>query len=109
MDANINPIQRGINHSRVNQRFLQEISEESIQSAAKIVQNVADNLQIPEDVIIRKIKALNANIFSNMDDLTRVILNSILKDENTLNYVEDFDKGKKKIVKKEKQNQIFLS
>lgn len=109
MDDNINPIQRGINHSRINQRFLQEISEESIQSAAKIVKNVADNLQIPEDVIIRKIKALNANVFSNMDDLTRVILNAILKDENTLNYVEDFDKGKKKIVKKEKTNQIFLS
>lgn len=109
MDANINPIQRGINHSRVNQRFLQEISEESIQSAAKIVQNIADHLQIPENVIIRKIKALNANVFSNMDDLTREILNSMLKDENTLNYIEDFDKGKKKIVKKEKLNQIFLS
>ncbi len=108
-NSNITPLQRGINHAQLNQHFLKNIGEEAIQSTAKIIEHIADQLQIPEHIIIQKIKSLKHKTFYNMDDITREVLNLMLKDENTLNYVEDFDKEKQKIIKKEKPNQIFIS
>lgn len=103
-------IGKGINHSRVNVGMMQTISEEAIQSTARIIQQVADSLNISEDLVVRKIRSLKGKINPfNLDDVTKKIYNSLLKVDDTLNYVEDIDKGKKHVLKKEYPNRIFVS
>lgn len=108
-NSEITPLQRGINHSILNQRFLRNIGEEAIVSMAKIIKDVADVLGISEAVVVQKIRSLKGQRFSNLEDLERIIYNALLKNENTWNYIEDFSKEKQKHLKKEKPNQIFIS
>ncbi len=91
-----NLIQRGLNHTLINQRVAKAVGLEAIKSSAKIIQNIADNLQIPEEVIIRKIKSLKHRTFFNMDSVTRAVLNSLLKVPDTHNYLEDYAKERDK-------------
>jgi len=104
----IDVVQRGINHSILNQRFLRNIGEEAITSMAKIVKDVADQLGIPEAVVVSKIRSLNGQNIASLKDAERLIYNVLLKNENTWNYVDDFNKERQKVLKKEKPNQVFF-
>lgn len=107
-NSEIDPLQQGINHSILNQRLLRNIGEEAIISMAKIIKDVADQLNIPEAIVVSKIRSLKGQKFTNLKDVERLIYNVLLKNENTWNYFDDFNKERQKIIKKEKPNQVFM-
>lgn len=102
-------IDRGINHSKINIEMMKSISEESIQSSAKVLQKVADELGIPEDVLVRKIRSLKGKVsLFDLDDATKKIFNSLLHVEDTWNYLEDMDKNRRKVIKAEYPNKFYI-
>jgi len=83
-------LQRSINDMMLRQRLFKTVAQHE-----RIIRNAADTLNISEERVVQIVKSMKHRSLMNPDHALREILNTIAKDENTQDILEDYTKLRK--------------